>query len=104
MPWHRTSIRRSELRPGDSREVVIDDRCIGLFNVDGRLYALDNLCPHQNAALSDGRLEGNVITCPLHGWQFNVTTGTSVVTAATRTDSFPVRDDAGYVSIELPTL
>jgi nitrite reductase/ring-hydroxylating ferredoxin subunit len=48
---------------------------IGLFAVGTRIYAMENRCPHADAPLSDGELEGTVVTCPLHGWRIDVTTG-----------------------------
>ena len=48
-------------------------RVIALFNVDGTFYALDGVCPHQGGPLGQGTLEGCIVTCPWHGWQFDVT-------------------------------
>ena len=61
--------------PGSATERVAGDRIVALFNVDGTLYALDGICPHQGGPLGKGRLEGAVVTCPWHGWQFDVRTG-----------------------------
>ncbi len=83
-----------ELPPGERRLVEIDGRSIGVFNVDGEYYALTNVCPHQRAPLCAGTLtgttratsvddiewerDGRVLTCPWHGWEFDVTTGETV--------------------------
>jgi nitrite reductase/ring-hydroxylating ferredoxin subunit len=48
---------------------------VGLFRVDGAVYAMENRCPHGDAQLSEGDLAGCVIVCPAHGWDFDVTTG-----------------------------
>lgn len=48
---------------------------IALFKVDGKVFALENSCPHMGGPLGEGDLEGCVVTCPWHGWQFDVTTG-----------------------------
>ncbi len=61
--------------PGSALEAVAGDRIVALFNVDGQFHALDGVCPHQGGPLGQGRLSGCVVTCPWHGWQFDVTTG-----------------------------
>ena len=61
--------------PGSATEWVVEDRVVALFNVDGTLYALDGICPHQGGPLGKGKLTGSVVTCPWHGWQFDVRTG-----------------------------
>jgi nitrite reductase (NADH) small subunit len=48
---------------------------IGLFAVDGKVYAMESRCPHEGAPLTEGALEGTVVTCPLHGWRIDVRTG-----------------------------
>jgi nitrite reductase/ring-hydroxylating ferredoxin subunit len=86
--------RLSELPPGDRRIITVGGRSIGVLNVDGALYALRNSCPHQNAPLCLGRVQGTtlalepykyvygreneIIKCPWHGWEFEIATGRSV--------------------------
>ena len=65
----------SDCPPGTSIEVVAEDRIIALFNVDGSFFALDGVCPHQGGPLGKGRLQGCIVTCPWHGWQFDVRSG-----------------------------
>ena len=64
-----------EIPPGESLEVVAEEKIIALFNVEGEIFALDGNCPHAGGPLGNGELNGTVITCPWHGWQFDVTTG-----------------------------
>jgi len=65
----------SELPPGGSKEVEHDGRIYALFNVDGKISAIDGICPHQGGPLAEGPLEGTLVSCPWHGWQFDVQTG-----------------------------
>jgi nitrite reductase/ring-hydroxylating ferredoxin subunit len=65
----------AQVPPGCVKEVVVDGRRFALYNVDGRVYASSNRCPHAGAPLSMGFLEGAEVTCPLHMWGFDVTTG-----------------------------
>jgi nitrite reductase/ring-hydroxylating ferredoxin subunit len=57
------------------KHVEVNDREIAIANVNGKFYAIDDRCGHTSARLSRGGLRGNIVTCPLHGAQFDVTTG-----------------------------
>jgi 3-phenylpropionate/trans-cinnamate dioxygenase ferredoxin subunit len=57
------------------KKVSLGDRAVLIANVKGTYYAVDNLCTHYAGDLSEGILEGNVVTCPNHGSKFDVTTG-----------------------------
>ena len=83
----------AEIPPGERKIVEIDGRSIGVFNVDGRYYAIRNKCPHEGAQLCQGVLSGlvtsstpgeytylrngEILRCPWHGWEFDITTGQS---------------------------
>lgn len=74
----KTPIRVASLRdltPGTCQEVFAAGRIVAIFNVDGTVYALDGVCPHQGGPIGQGQLAGSVVTCPWHGWQFDVTCG-----------------------------
>lgn len=93
---------RSDVAPGTVACVQAGDRAIALYNVEGTFYATDELCSHAEASLCDGWLEGNEITCPLHGAAFDVTTGRPLGLPATRpVKTYVVRleDDAIYVEV-----
>lgn len=79
-----TVARIGEVSPGQSRRVQVGQEAVALFNVDGRYYALADRCSHAGGPLADGRLDGNIVTCPWHGSQFNVTTGAVVRGPAVR--------------------
>ena len=64
-----------ELPVGGAKEVEHDGRIIALFNVDGVISAIDGICPHQGGPLADGPLHGTMVSCPWHGWEFDVRTG-----------------------------
>jgi nitrite reductase/ring-hydroxylating ferredoxin subunit len=84
----------SELPPGERRVVEVEARSIGIFNVHGQFYALRNRCPHQGAPLCLGAIkgmalpskpgeyrwgrEGEILRCPWHGWEFDITSGRSI--------------------------
>jgi len=64
-----------ELKSGTMKKVVIEGREILLARVGDKYYATDNRCPHMKGDLSQGKLEGTVVTCPLHGSQFDINNG-----------------------------
>ena len=84
----------SELPVGARKIVEINGRSIGVFNIHGKFYALRNACPHQLAPLCKGHVtgttlpsqpgqylwdrDGEIVRCPWHGWEFDLTTGRSV--------------------------
>ena len=60
---------------GRGAAFTVAGKAIALFNVGGTIYAIDDGCLHHGSSLASGRLDGNVVTCPAHGWRYNVTTG-----------------------------
>jgi nitrite reductase/ring-hydroxylating ferredoxin subunit len=70
-------VQRSEIPAGTGKVVVADGRVLAVFNVEGQFRAVENTCPHRGGPLGEGSLEGAVVTCPWHGWQFDVCTGAS---------------------------
>ena len=88
--------------PGTARRVVVDGIEIALCNVGGELYAVDDVCTHAWASLSEGVLVGAQLECPLHGGCFDVRTGAAdggIVTEDQR--RFAVRVDGAEVSVSL---
>ena len=65
----------SEIPAGKIKIVKIKEEEILIANVDGKYYAVSNSCPHKKGDLSKGTIEGNTVTCSLHGSKFDVTTG-----------------------------
>jgi nitrite reductase/ring-hydroxylating ferredoxin subunit len=70
--------RTSEIPVGAMKRVTAFNEHILLSNVGGKIYATQNDCGHQRASLARGKLEGSIVTCPLHGAKFDVTTGSNV--------------------------
>jgi len=68
----------NEIPTGSIKSVQVGGKQLALANVGGTLYAIDNTCLHRGGPLAEGQLEGKVVTCPWHGWQFDVTTGKAV--------------------------
>ena len=78
------------------------NQVVALFNVDGKFYALDGICPHAGGPLGEGELRGTVVTCPWHGWQFDVTTGQHCLNARLMHQTFAVRVEGDDILVEVP--
>jgi nitrite reductase/ring-hydroxylating ferredoxin subunit len=71
--------RLAEIPVGSIKEVQLAGTPVALANVGGKFYAINNTCLHRSGPLGQGVLEGTVVTCPWHGWQYDVTTGKTVM-------------------------
>ena len=60
---------------GTCKSFIVEGRRIALYNVGGSFYATQDICLHKGGLLGKGTLDESVVTCPLHGWRFNVVTG-----------------------------
>ena len=113
-----------EIPPG-SRKIVVPFRGragIGVFNVNGNLYALRNICPHKRGPLCTGELtgrinadappsasaaklavdgDGEVLRCPWHQWPFEIATGRCLVDPAVRVKTYPVRVVGNDIIVDL---
>lgn len=92
----------AEITPGSAKAVPVEGGEAVVFNVDGQFYAMDNTCPHRGAALSEGRLDGCVVTCPWHGWQFDVTNGQMLMSAGSKQKTYKVVRQGDDVCVEVP--
>ena len=92
-----------EIDEGQLIAVEVDGEPICLARVDGQVCAFTDNCTHISGPLSEGELEGDVLTCPWHGAQFNVRTG-KVVRGPARQDiqTYPIKMDGKSILISLP--
>ena len=92
--------KSGELREGTMKRVDIRGRRILLANVAGRLYAVDDTCTHEEASLSAGVLQGELVKCPLHNSRFNVRTGEALEEPAEEDlRTYPVREEGGRILV-----
>jgi nitrite reductase (NADH) small subunit len=90
-----------DVKPGSGMVAEVNGKTIALFNVEGMYHAIDNTCVHRGGPLGEGDLEGEVVTCPWHGWQFNVATGACVNNASARVSSYQVQIDGSDIKVLL---
>lgn len=90
------------LREGKGRAFTVEGHELALFLIAGNVYAIRNLCPHQHIpVLAEGELHDTLLTCPMHGWRFDLSTGLAV-DASSRLTVYEVRIVGKDVLIALP--
>jgi nitrite reductase (NADH) small subunit len=99
--WHKVAAL-GDVTPGTARELTAAGRVIALFNVGGTYFAMDGICPHAGGPLAEGDVAGPVVTCPWHGWQFDVTTGQNSLNPRIEQARFPVKIEGDDIWVELP--
>jgi len=90
----------NDVKEGEGKVVEANGKTIALFNVEGKIYAIDNTCKHAGGPLGEGICDGNVVTCPWHGWKFDVTTGVSPVNPQVKADTYEVKVEGEEVKIK----
>jgi 3-phenylpropionate/trans-cinnamate dioxygenase ferredoxin subunit len=91
-----------DVPPGASKTFEVKGRSIAVCNVNGEIYAIDDVCTHDEGPLGEGTLEGYEIECPRHGARFDVRTGeVTALPAAAPVDTFKVRVRGDDIEIEV---
>lgn len=81
----------ADVKPGQAIVVEAAGKTLALFNVDGAFHAIDNTCVHRGGPLGEGDVEGKVVSCPWHGWQFDVTTGECLKNPSAKVEVYQVK-------------
>jgi 3-phenylpropionate/trans-cinnamate dioxygenase ferredoxin subunit len=93
--------KESDFKPGSWRTLDVDDVMIAVFNLDGKFYAIEDICTHDGDVLTGGEIVGHEIVCPRHGARFDITTGEVLAEPAYEDlPTFPVRVHAGMVQVK----
>ena len=82
--------KKDEIPDGMIREFQVDGKTIALANVGGTFYAIDNTCLHRGGPLGQGELEEKIVTCPWHGWQYDVTSGKVAMNPSVGVEAYAV--------------
>ena len=91
MPEFVSVAKVDDIPVGKGKAFEVGDRVIAIFNDNGTLFAIDDMCPHMGASLADGHLENSEVACPWHAWRFDVRDGSWCDNRRLKTDSFEVR-------------
>lgn len=101
MPQETKVATVSDVPPGSFKTVELEAGKIVIYNVDGEFHATTNTCVHQGGPLGDGLLDGKVITCPWHAWQFDVCTGEALFDPGAKIECYPVRVDGDDIFVKV---
>jgi len=88
-----------EIPEDEGRTFAVGELAVAVFNVGGRFWAIEDTCLHRGGSLGRGELDGPVVTCPVHGWEWDVTTGELCFKRAIALDRFEVRVEDGDVLV-----
>jgi nitrite reductase (NADH) small subunit len=98
---YKTVARVDEIEPGTITTVRAGDREIALARVGDEFYATQPQCLHLQGPLGEGRIEDHVLTCPWHGWQYDLRTGENEFDRAIRLETYDVRVENGEVKVSI---
>ncbi len=91
----------TDVPSGEGRVVEAGGVPIALFNVDGTFHAIDNTCLHRGGPLGDGVCADGIVTCPWHGWQYDMATGECMGMPGESVDTYEVRVEGDDVQVKL---
>ena len=92
----------ADLPPGGKLLITVAGKPIALFNVDGTIYAIEDVCTHDGGPLVEGELEGYEIECPRHGARFDIRTGQATrMPAFEPVETYPVKVEDGHILVAI---
>ncbi len=98
--WIRVA-KTEEVEAGTGIVAEVKDMCVAVFNVNGTFHVIDNTCMHRGGPLGEGDLEGETVSCPWHGWEYNVKTGHCVNNPSSHVKSYPTKVENDEIHIEV---
>ena len=91
----------TEVQPGDCLGVKVEGVFIGIYNIEGNYYAMNNICPHLGGVLTYGFFDDDVVTCPLHMWEFDVKTGKCLWPEQEKLPTYPVKVEGNDILVDV---
>ncbi len=98
--WHDVAAS-ADMADGSAQEVIVEGRIVAIFRSAGRLYAIDGMCAHQGGPIAEGTVEHDCVTCPWHGWQYELATGIQTINRQPLQETFPIEEQNGRIKIQL---
>jgi nitrite reductase/ring-hydroxylating ferredoxin subunit len=92
---------KADVKPGHGIVAEVNGKTLAVFNVDGAFHVIDNTCTHRGGPLGEGEVEGSVVTCPWHGWEFDIATGTCVKNPSAKVEVFQVKVEGDDINVLL---
>ncbi|MCX7018372.1 MAG: nitrite reductase small subunit NirD [bacterium] len=103
MPEFVSAAKMDEIEPGSGKSVSVRGVKIAVFNVNGQYFALQDTCPHRGGPLGEGTADESAVSCPWHGWEFDLATGQCVTMAGEQVKTYKVRAENGGVYVAMET-
>ena len=91
----------SEIEEGRGKLINVNGKEIALFKINNQFFAIDNNCLHMGGSLSEGEIESNNVTCPLHGWQFDLKSGNNIMPGIGKLNTYKTEIKNEEIFIEL---
>src|SRR5262249_18155294 len=101
MSQFHTVCQETDLTPGIGKTVEVAGKLIAIFLIDGKYFAINDVCPHMGASLGEGSVEAGIVTCPWHGWRFRLADGAWADSPRIKIGCYPVRVVDGNVQVEV---
>ena len=101
MSEHVSIAKTEDVEPGSGIVAEVGDKSLAVFNVEGSYFVIDNTCVHRGGPLGEGELNGEVVACPWHGWEYNVKTGVCSNNPAACVKSYEVTIDGTDIKVNL---
>ncbi|MGB0598345.1 MAG: Rieske (2Fe-2S) protein [Rubripirellula sp.] len=83
------------------KEVVVGEHILAIFRHQNRLFAIDGMCAHQGGPIAEGEVAHGCVTCPWHGWQYELETGIQTVNRQPLQRTYEVRELNGEIQVRL---
>ena len=93
--------KTTDLKSGEARVIECGGRTLALCNVEGRYYALDNTCLHRGGPIGEGFIDGETVTCPWHGWQYDVKTGAATTNPSVKLATFETKVEGDDILVAI---
>ncbi len=91
-----------ELPNGSVKSIEIEEKVVGVYHHEGKLFAIDDFCPHMGASLCGGMVENETVTCPWHAWRFRLNDGAWADNPRIKIASYNVKVVVDEVFVETP--
>ncbi len=83
--------KTGDVPAGSGKTVEVNGKTIALFNVTGSFCAISNTCAHRGGPLGEGEVDGKIVTCPWHGWRYDVTTGVNEMNPSVTVEKYQTK-------------
>ena len=101
MPTLTKVAKTSEIPAGMGKAIEVSGKMIAVFNCEGKFYAIDNTCKHRGGPLGEGSLSGTTVTCPWHGWEYDVTSGACTLDSSITVQKFDVKVEGDDILVSV---